>query len=133
MSRSPPQRVAQVLVLVLLLAVPPVALAGEADYEPDDTHEHGAPYFGEARNLKDMAPMSDVRIKVQLKGTLRFFIVQTDDEGRFKRNGLGIDVNPDNVEFTCEKNGFRTVDVLSRRLSRDKLAPVEIECLLEKI
>lgn len=114
----------------LMLAMP--AGAGEADYEPDDVHEHGAPYFGEAKDIKGLTPVDNVRIKVQLKGTFQFFIVQTDEEGRFRRNGLGAEVDPANVEYTCEKQGYRTVDISTRRLARDKFAPVEIECLLEK-
>ena len=114
----------------LMLAMP--AGAGEADYEPDDVHEHGAPYFGEAKDIKGLTPVDNVRIKVQLKGRFQFFIVQTDEEGRFRRNGLGTEVDPANVEYTCEKQGYRTVDISTRRLARDKFAPVEIECLLEK-
>jgi hypothetical protein len=105
--------------------------AGEADFEPDDIHEHGVPYFGEARDIKGLAPLADVQIKVQVKGTLRFFIVQTDADGRFRRNGLGTTVDPANVEFSCQKRGFRTVDIMHRRLSGAKFSPVEIECLLE--
>lgn len=120
------------LLAALALAVPIAALAGEPEFEPDDIHEHGVPYFGEAKDLKSLGPLPDVRIKVQVKGTMRFFIVQTDDEGRFRRNGLGLDVDPATVEFTCEKNGYRTVDIMTRRLSSGKLAPMEIECLLEK-
>jgi hypothetical protein len=122
---------ASMAAVFLLLAGP--ATAGEADYEPDDVHEHGAPYFGEAKDIKGLQPVDNVRIKVQLKGTLRFFIVQTDEEGRFRRNGLGTEVDPANVEYTCEKQGYRTIDISTRRLARDKFAPVEIECLLEKI
>ena len=121
------------LICALMMAMPIAALAGEADFEPDDIHEHGVPYFGEAKDLKNLGPLPDVRIKVQVKGTLRFFIVQTDEDGRFRRNGLGLDVDPATVEFTCEKNGYRTVDIMTRRLSGGKLSPMEIECLLEKI
>jgi|SRR4051812_26690449 hypothetical protein len=117
-------------VLIALLAALP-ARAGEADFEPADIHEHGAPYFGEAKDIKGLAPLPDVRIRVQVKGTKRFFIVQTDEDGRFRRNGLGLDVDPANVEFFCDKTGFKTVEVLHRRMSGAKLSPVEIECLLE--
>ena len=117
--------------LVIGIAAAP-ARAGEADYEPDDTNEHGAPFFGEAKNISGLEPVPDVRFKAQVRGTMRFFIAQTDEDGRFKRNGLGTDVYPEKVDVTCEKEGFRTVDVLRRRLSKDKNAAVEVECLLEK-
>jgi hypothetical protein len=113
-----------------LLAMP--AFAGEADFEPADIHEHGNPYFGEAKDIKGLAPLEDVRIKVQVKGTTRFFIVQTDSDGRFRRNGLGLDVDPEKLEYSCEKNGFRTVEVMHRKMSSTKLSPIEIECLLAK-
>jgi len=66
--------------LAFLLAAAP-ALAGEADFEPEDFHEHGHPYFGEAKDIKGLGPVADVRMKVQVKGTMRFFIVQTDADG----------------------------------------------------
>ena len=117
---------------LMLFCAPLPLLAGEADYEPDDTAEHGAPFFGEAKDLKGMKPLADVRIKVQLKGTMRFFIVQTDEDGRFRRNGLGPEINPASIEYTCEKDGYRTVGVMTRRMSRDKFAPIQIECMLER-
>ena len=116
--------------LLLMLAAP--ALGGEADFEPADIHEHGNPYFGEVKDIKGLTPVEDARIKVQVKGTMRFFIVQTDAEGRFRRNGLGLDVDPEKVEYSCEKAGFRTVEVMHRKMSSAKLSPIEIECLLAR-
>lgn len=131
MSRKPPRCFSAWGILALpLLAMP--AVAGEADFEPADIHEHGNPYFGEARDIKGLNPLENVRIKVQVKGTMRFFIVQTDTEGRFRRNGLGLDVDPEKVEYTCEKDGFRTVEVMHRKMSSAKLSPIEIECLLAR-
>lgn len=115
---------------VLVVAAP--AIAGEAEFEPADIHEHGNPYFGEAKDIKGLSPLENVRIKVQVKGTMRFFVVQTDSDGRFRKNGLGLDVDPEKVEFTCEKDGFRTVEVMHRKMSSAKLSPIEIECLLAK-
>lgn len=108
-------------------------LAGEADYEPDDTHEHGAAYFGEAKDIASMEPLPEVRIKGQVRGTMRFFIMQTDDDGRFRRAGMGLDVDADTVDITCEKSGFRSIDVMKRRISSAKDASVEVECLMEKV
>jgi hypothetical protein len=106
-------------------------VAGEADFQESDIAEHGTPYFGEAKNIKGLHPLEGVRFKAQLKGTFRFFVITTDDEGRFRRNGLGPDVNSDDVDVTCEKDGFGTVDLLRRRTSDKKNAPVEVECLME--
>ena len=131
MIRNPHSHLCVLGALAFLLAAA-AALAGEADFEPEDFHEHGHPYFGEAKDIKGLGPVADVRMKVQIKGTQRFFIVQTDEEGRFRRNGLGLDVDPEKVEFFCEKDGFRTVEVMHRKMSAAKLSPIEIECLLAK-
>lgn len=106
--------------------------AGEADHEPDDTHEHGASFFGEAKDIKGFEPLADVIVRLQLKGTMRFVMTQTDGEGRFRRPGLGPDVDAEAIEVICQKSGYRTVEVIRRRLSKAKDAPVEVECLLEK-
>ena len=118
------------ILALVLLAAP--AFAGEAEFEPADIHEHGNPYFGEAKDIKGLGPLENVRIKVQVKGTARFFIVQTDAEGRFRKNGLGLDVDPEKNEYTCEKDGYRTVEVMHRKMSSAKLSPIEIECLLAR-
>jgi hypothetical protein len=131
MSRRPQRRFPAPGFLALLLFAAP-AFAGEADFEPEDFHEHGHPYFGEAKDIKGLVPVADVRMKVKVKGTQHFFIVQTDADGRFRRNGLGTDVDPEKVDFTCEKDGYRTVEVMHRKMSTAKFSPVEIECLLAK-
>jgi hypothetical protein len=109
------------------------ALAGEADHEPDDTHEHGAAFFGEAKDIGGMDPLANVRIKGQVRGTTRFFIIQTDEDGRFRRAGMGLDVDAETVDVTCEKAGFKAVEVFKRRASSAKDAAVEVECLMEKV
>jgi hypothetical protein len=131
MSRQSRRSSCTLMALSLALIAMPT-LAGEADFEPADIHEHGNPYFGEVKDIKGLAPVENARIKVQVKGTMRFFIVQTDGEGRFRRNGLGLDVDPEKVEFFCEKDGFRTVEVMHRKMSSAKLSPIEIECLLAR-
>ena len=118
------------ILALAFLAAP--AIAGEAEFEPADIHEHGNPYFGEAKDIKGLSPLENVRIKVQVKGTMRFFIVQTDSDGRFRKNGLGLDVDPEKNEYTCEKDGYRTVEVMHRKMSSAKLSPIEIECLLAR-
>jgi hypothetical protein len=107
--------------------------AGEADFQQEDIDQYGTPYFGEAKDVRGLSPLEGVRFKAQVRGTMRFFLITTDDEGRFRRNGLGNDVDSDTVEVTCEKQGYRTVDVQRRRTSSKRNAPVEVECLMEKL
>ena len=113
------------------LAVGP-ARAGDADHEIIDDHEDGPPFFGEAKDVAGLKPLADVRIKTTLAGTMRFLMGSSDQDGRFKIRGLGHDVSPDNVVVTCEKPGYRTIDVMRRRVTKADNAPTEVECLMEK-
>jgi hypothetical protein len=128
-----PRRLACLVAIQLVVAASaPLTVAGEADHEPDDTHEFGAAYFGEAKLIPSLEHVPDVRVRGLIKGTTRFFITTTDDHGRFRRQGMGLDVDADQMVFTCEKTGFRTIEVMSKRLSKAKDAPVEVECLMVK-
>lgn len=118
------------LILCLLAQLP--VRAGDADHEIEDGEENGAPYFGEAKDVAGLKPLGSVRVKAQLKGSMRFMLGQTDDEGRFKLRGLGPDVDAEQVEVSCEKAGYRIVDASRRRLAKTQNAPVEVECLMEK-
>jgi hypothetical protein len=124
--------VRRIILATVLSASPTAAWSGEADFNESDIAEYGTPYFGEAKDIKGLAPLEGVRFKAQVRGTLRFFLITTDDEGRFRRNGLGTDVDSNNVDLTCEKDGYRTVELLRRRTSDKRNAPVEAECLMEK-
>ena len=116
--------------VTILLAAP--ALSGDGDYEPGDEHKYGVSFFGEVKEVGGLDPVQDAQIKLQLRGTMRFVIFQSDADGRFRRPGLGLDVDPEHVDVSCEKPGFRTVEVMRRRASGAKDAPVEIECLMER-
>lgn len=107
------------------------AIAGDGEYEPDDS-EHGAPFLGEVKDIRGFKPVQSAQIKLQIRGTQRFVLFQSDDEGRFRRSGLGAEIDPETVEVTCTKTGYRTIEVMRRRLSTAKDAPVEVECLLER-
>ena len=112
-----------------LVLSPVRLLAGDSESELDD-HENGAPFFGEAKDVSSLRPLAAVRVKVTAQGGWPIFI-NTNDEGRFKLRGLGKTINPDTVEVACAKQGYRTLEVMRRRMSRREDAAVEIECLLE--
>ena len=124
--------VAALLALAVWSTASPPAIAGDADHEITDDHEDGASYFGEAKDVAGLKPLDAVHVKAQIKGTMRFLIGQTDEDGRFKIRGLGPEIDPENVVVSCEKAGYRVVDTIRRRLSTDPVAPIEVECLLEK-
>jgi hypothetical protein len=112
-----------------LIMLPAHLRAGELESEVDD-HDNGAPFFGAAKDVSSQRPLAAVQVKILAKDRWPVFI-NTNDEGDFVLGGLGKTVNPDTVEIACAKQGYRTLDVLRRRMSRAEDAPVEIECLLE--
>lgn len=109
------------------------ARAGGADLEAimGDT-ENGAPFFGEAKDLKGFKPLEGVRIRAQLKGQPLPVFVDTNDEGRFSLRGFGKNIDPANVDIKCEMPGYSLIDLSRRRVSKDVDAATEIECLFEK-
>lgn len=119
--------------MALALSCAP-ARAGGADLEAimGDT-EHGAPFFGEATDVKGMKPIEGVRIRAQLKGTPLPVFANTNEEGRFSLRGFGKGVDPANVDVACELSGYKLIDLSRRRVSKDPEAATEIECLFEKL
>lgn len=109
------------------------ARAGGADLEAimGDT-ENGAPFFGEAKDVKGLKPLEGVRIRAQLKGQPLPVFVDTNDEGRFSLRGFGKGIDPANVDVKCEMSGYSLIDLSRRRVSKDVDAATEIECLFEK-
>lgn len=118
--------------IALLLAIGS-ACAGGADLEAimGDT-EDGAPFFGEARDVKGLKPIEGVRIRAQMKGAPLPVFVDTNEDGRFSLRGFGKGVDPDNVNIACEMSGYKLLDLSRRRVSKDPEAATEIECLFEK-
>ncbi|MBX9761022.1 MAG: carboxypeptidase-like regulatory domain-containing protein [Beijerinckiaceae bacterium] len=119
---------------VALALSPAPSVAGGADLEAimGDT-EHGAPFFGEATDVKGMKPLEGVRIRAQLKGMPLPVFVNTNEDGRFSLRGFGKGVDPANVDVACEMSGYNLIDLSRRRVSKEPEAATEIECLFEKL
>lgn len=109
------------------------ARAGGADLEAlmGDT-ENGAPFFGEALDVKGMKSIEGVRIRAQQKGKPLPVFVDTNDEGRFSLRGFGKGVDPADIDIKCEITGYKLIDLSRRRVSKAADAATEIECLFEK-
>jgi hypothetical protein len=95
--------------------------------------ENGAPFFGEATDVKGMKPNEAVRIRAQMKEKPLPVFVYANEDGRFSLRGFGKGIDPVNVEIACEMTGYKLIDLSRRRVSKDPEAATEIECLFEKL
>ena len=121
-----------VLAVVLIAAARPLA-AGEADMEAGIHDPNLGPhYFGEARDVAGMKPLEDVQIGVRARGALLPMFVDTDHDGIFRLQGFARTIDPNTVQFTCGKEGYKVISLERRRIGQSPDAPTEVECLLER-
>jgi hypothetical protein len=106
------------------------ARAGGDSVEGRDEDENGG-FFGEAKDVKGFRPVQSARVSAAAKDG-RTYITSTNAEGQFRLGSFGKEVNPDDVDVKCSANGYRSVDVIRRRMSSAPEAPIEVECLLER-
>ena len=132
MPRSVSDMLRGVAMAVAVACCAAVASAGDADFEGDDDHDDGPPFFGEVKDVAGLKPMDGVRVRAEVKDASFPIIVSSDAEGRFKFRGFGKDTPVDDVKITCGQDGYGVVDITRRKPSGAANAPVEIECLLER-
>jgi hypothetical protein len=106
--------------------------AGGSDIEQTDDHTDELRIFGEARDIAGMKPLEGVTIKGTIKGQKLPRVSASDVEGRFTLAGFAKDIKPDTIEFVCEKQGYASVDVTTRRMGSKPEDPVAVECLLAR-
>jgi hypothetical protein len=120
-------RLAVAAALVSCLGAEDVRAGGDDLY--GDTEGHLPQFIGIARDIKSFKPMAGVRIVATRKGSGQFFTTSTDAEGRFRIEGFPEGFDPNSIEFTCTKAGYKQVNVIRRKVSSAADAPTEIECL----
>jgi hypothetical protein len=119
-----------VLSAVLALALPPgAAIAGGDDYDAmNDQEGKGPAYFGFVRDTRG-SPISDARVVLQPKN---------GEPLTLKSNVLGLyrshvskDVRPDDVQVSCEKDGYKQSRVLRRTAAGG--AHIETNCTMQRL
>lgn len=118
------------LAAVLCVALAAVAWAGGGEgFGPDEQEEAGHPYFGWVKD-RDGNPIADAKLTVEIKaGTI---ILRTNDEGHFHVAGFGASVSPDDVKFTCAKDGYKEFGATKQITSDSPTASVEVDCIMAK-
>ena len=112
--------------LDLSLALCGTALGGGATLDEDDNHPY---YFG---SVKDTNGTAIVNAKVKIQTKTLTIMTQSNDLGAYKLPIVGTVAKPDDVTFTCSKDGYRQADVIWRSgAGGDGKDPVEIDCTLQ--
>jgi hypothetical protein len=110
------------------------AWAGGAGFgdDNDTSAETGPSYFGFVRDANGATvPGATVTVAVKNHGSV---ITRTDALGTYKVPGFGTDVNPKDVEISCDKQGYKQARVVRRSSpSTDPKIPIETECILQPI
>src|SRR6266550_1279041 len=107
--------------------------AGGAGFGDDDdnSEEEGPSYFGFVKDANG-ATMPDAKVMVGVKGR-GGVVTRTDALGAYKVPGFGKDVDPQEVEVSCERQGYRQSRIFRRPLPPpDSKIPVETECTMQR-
>jgi hypothetical protein len=120
-----------VFALTFGLAGGSLAWAGGTGFGDDDEDhaDDGPSYFGFVRDVRG-ASVPDAKVTAELKdrGAL---VTRTDIMGVYKIPGFGKDVNPDDVNILCAKEGYKQARILRRPRASDG-GPIEVECFLQR-
>lgn len=102
------------------------ALAGGSMLDENDNHPY---YFGSVKDTNGAA-IENAKVKIQAKTMA--LMTQSDITGAYKLPILAIQTNPDDVIFSCSKDGYRQIDVIRRSApGGDGKDPIEIDCTLQ--
>src|SRR5215831_15139692 len=117
-------------VVAITCAISIAAWAGGSGFGDDDdnSEEEGPAYFGFVRDTSGATvPDAKVTVGVKDRGGV---VTRTDALGAYKVPGFGKEISPNDVQVSCEKQGYRQSRVLRRNLPPpDSKLPVETDCL----
>ncbi|MEN3365220.1 MAG: Carboxypeptidase regulatory-like domain [Burkholderiales bacterium] len=132
--RIPGRRVSVASLAVAGMCILSTALwAGGSGFGDDDdtSEDEGPPYFGFVRDASGATlPDAKVTVAVKERGGV---VTRTDALGAYKVPGFGKEIDPKDVEISCEKEGFKQTRTLRRGLPPpDSKIPIETECTMQR-
>jgi len=98
----------------------------------DDDQNAGTPFFGFVKDAERGNALVDAKVTAEIKNGSASLVTRTDSQGHYRITGFGHDVDPNSVEISCSKDGYKLDRALKRRMSSDAGAPVEVDCLMIK-
>lgn len=120
------------IIAAMLLSVSVAARAGGASLSDEDISggADGPSFFGFVRAV-DGPGIDDAKVTAELNGGA--LVTATDVLGLYKIPGLGQGVNPNNVQISCAKSGYKQANVVRRpNPPGDTKSPIEVDCYLQK-
>jgi hypothetical protein len=121
------------VVIVMTCALSTALWAGGSGFGDDDdlSEDEGPAYFGFVKDTNG-ATMPDAKVTVAVKER-GGVVTRTDALGAYKVPGFGKEIDPKDVEVSCEKEGYKQARVLRRSLPPpDSKIPIETECTLQR-
>ena len=107
--------------------------AGGSGFGDDDdaSEDEGPSYFGFVKDANGATlPDSKVTVAVKDRGGV---VTRTDALGAYKVPGFGKEIDPKDVEISCERQGYKQVRVFRRNLPPpDSKIPVETDCHMQR-
>jgi hypothetical protein len=120
------------LAIGLCVIATAVWAGGSGFGDDDDTSEDEGPsYFGFVMDSNG-ATLPDTKVTVSVKDR-GGVVTRTDALGAYKVPGFGKEIDPKDVEISCERPGYKQVGVYRRNLPPpDSKIPVETECRMQR-
>jgi hypothetical protein len=94
----------------------------------------GGSGFGDDDDVRDVnggtLPDAKVTVAVKDRGGV---VTRTDALGAYKVPGFGKEIEPKDVEITCDKEGYKQTRTLRRSIPPpDSKIPIETECTMQR-
>ena len=109
-----------------------VLAGGTALDDRDEMQDTGPSVHCWVRTVSSLAPLEDARVTADSKLAPTSLVTRTDPDGAFRFSGLGDDFPLDAIDLACTTEGFRMIDIITRKLSADPRIPLEVECVMER-
>jgi len=119
-------------IVAVFCFAPALARAGGVSLLNQDLNAgaDGPSFFGFVRAV-DGPGVNDAKVTAELNGGA--LVTATDILGLYKIPGFGASVNPDSVQISCAKDGYKQANVVRRpHPAGDMKDPIEVDCYLQK-
>jgi hypothetical protein len=121
------------MTLGMICALSTALRAGGSGFGDDDDHSEseGPAYFGFVKDVNG-STIADAKVTVFIKDR-GGVITRTDAIGAYRVPGFGKEIDPKQVEISCEKQGYKQVRVFRRTApDADPKVPIETECTMQR-